>query len=143
MYVIHELGAFISAYRKNNDRYVEIEQYPLYESSSEGVTGSEIHIHPNGKYLYATSRGNNLVHKFDIDLLSGELTFDQSIASGGKTPISFDISENGPNLVVCNQHSHCVSLFSIGQRFGLLLPKMTAHVEHPIMVSCAKRTSKS
>lgn len=133
LYVTHEMGAFISAYKLDNGSFKEIGKYSFTEQDNEEITGAEIHIHPSGKYLYATSRGNDLIHKYNLNEISGELVLEQSISSGGNTPLSFDISTNGYHLLVCNQHSNNVVLFLIDENSGQLSFISEQAILHPIM----------
>jgi 6-phosphogluconolactonase len=96
-------------------------------SHPAGYTGSigsaDIHISPNGKYLYASNRGDaNSIAIFTIDPLTGKLTVKGFQPTLGKTPRNFIIDPTGHWLLVANQDGSNVVIFKIDPQTGLLNP---------------------
>jgi 6-phosphogluconolactonase len=79
-------------------------------------SAAEIAVSPDGKFLYASHRGDDTISVFAIDAEKGTLTKVDYIATGGKTPRHFAIDPTGEFLFAANQDSDNVVLFrrSIG-----------------------------
>ena len=67
-------------------------------------TVADIHLHPNGNYVYVSNRGHNSLVTFKV-LNDGRLKVIQHISTNGLTPRNFLISKNGETLIVANQDS--------------------------------------
>ncbi len=132
-YVTHEMGAFIAAYKLDGQACTEVGNYLFPNAGQAGVSGAEIQFHPSGRYLYASSRGDNLIHQYSVEGSSGALVLVQSVFCGGNCPVSFDVSSNGRHLLVCNQHSDCVTLFDIHEETGGVSFRSEFQISHPIM----------
>lgn len=79
-----------------------------------------IKVHPNGKYLYASNRGEiNEIVIFRIGK-AGELAKIGHQSTFGKTPRDFVIDPTGKFLLVANQDSDAIITFAIDQKTGLL-----------------------
>lgn len=76
-------------------------------------TGSDIHITPNGAYLYLANRGHDSIAGFKIDEASGLLTLIGHTPTQGEVPRNFAISPDGRFLYVANQNSDNILIFSI------------------------------
>jgi 6-phosphogluconolactonase len=88
------------------------------------IEDAEIRVHPSGKFLYASNRGDgNSIAIFDIDAEKGTLTLAEITSTQGKTPRSFEIDPTGTRLFVANQQSNNIVVFSIDQRAGSHLTK--------------------
>jgi 6-phosphogluconolactonase len=83
-------------------------------------TGAEILVHPSGKFLYATNRGNDSVAVFSVQAETGRLTPIQYISTQGKTPRNADFDPTGKWLLVSNQNSNNAVVFRIDQLTGQL-----------------------
>ncbi|HEY9116488.1 MAG TPA: lactonase family protein, partial [Roseivirga sp.] len=71
-------------------------------------SGAAIKIHPNGKFLYASNRGEiNEVVAFKIGD-NGELIKVGAYSSQGKTPRDFEIDPSGKFMLVANQDSNTI-----------------------------------
>ncbi|MGA2231974.1 MAG: beta-propeller fold lactonase family protein, partial [Tepidisphaeraceae bacterium] len=81
---------------------------------------AEIAIHPNGKFLYATNRGDDSVAVFAIDPDNGNLSQIEHIPTRGKTPRNFAIDPTGQWLIVTNHDSNNGSVFKVDQQTGRL-----------------------
>ena len=87
-----------------------------------GVSGAEIAVHPNGKFVYSSTRGANLIDVFAIDAAKGTLTPVERTPSGGKTPRNFAIDPTGAFLFAAHQDSDNVVVFRIDAKTGKLTP---------------------
>ena len=88
-------------------------------------TDAEVAVHPNGKFLYASNRGDDALAVFAIDPSTGKLQLIQHISTQGKTPRHFVIDPAGKRLLVANQESDNVVEFEVDQQTGKLKPTGT------------------
>jgi 6-phosphogluconolactonase len=86
------------------------------------MSGAEIAVHPNGKFVYTSTRGTNTIASFAIDADKGTLKPVERISSGGKTPRHFAIDPTGAYLFVAHQDSDNVVVFRIDTKTGKLSP---------------------
>lgn len=71
---------------------------------------SDLHITPDGTYLYASNRGDDSLVCFQIEE-DGSLTFIERQPCGGKTPRNFAIDPSGRYVLVGNQDSDNITVF--------------------------------
>lgn len=87
------------------------------------IEDAEIEIHPSGKFLYASNRGDgNSIAIFGIDGAKGALTPIDVTSTQGKTPRSFEIDPTGTLLFAENEESNNIVIFRIDQKTGKLTP---------------------
>ncbi|MCB0704158.1 MAG: lactonase family protein [Saprospiraceae bacterium] len=126
VYLLNELNGIIDVYSENprDGVLIAIQSISIVDSPKEGlVSGADIHVHPNGKYLYASNRGvYNEISQFQIDPKTGTLTLIGVISSGGLTPRNFVISPDGAFLFAANQDSSTIQCFKINPETGTLTP---------------------
>src|SRR5690606_25041808 len=123
LYLIHEISGEIGAYAYEGNTIQHLATYPLKHEGFGGEVGAaELRFSPDGKYLYASNRGevNNLA-AFEIDE-SGELTQIQTLPSGGEAPRNFIITPDGKYLLCGNQNSNEVVSFKRNTADGTLTP---------------------
>ena len=90
--------------------------------SAENNYTAEIFLHPNGRFLYASNRGDDSIALFRFDAQTQGLTFVETTPCGGKTPRSFDLSPDGRWLIVAAMQSDLVTTFRIDPDTGRLTP---------------------
>jgi 6-phosphogluconolactonase len=83
---------------------------------------AEIHVHPSGRFVYASNRGDDSIALFTVDKASGRLTPAGHFATQGKTPRNFEIDPSGSHLLVANQDSGNIVVFEIDPASGRLTP---------------------
>ena len=81
---------------------------------------AEIHVHPNGKFLYASNRGHDSIAVFSIDQMTGNVTLVGHVSTQGKTPRNFELDPTGTRVLVANQDSGDVVFFNIDESTGHL-----------------------
>ena len=81
---------------------------------------AEIHVHPNGKFLYASNRGHDSIAVFAIDLQEGTLEPVEHVSTQGQIPRSFEIDPSGKFLFAQNQKSDNIVIFRIDEKTGRL-----------------------
>ncbi|HZR64675.1 MAG TPA: lactonase family protein [Terriglobales bacterium] len=121
MYVLGEMDATVTVFKNDNETFQPIQKIPsLPEGFSGENTAAEIVIHPSGKFLYTSNRGEDAIVVFAIDQATGKLTFVQRISTGGKEPRNFAIDPSGARLLVANQNSGNIVGFKIDSGTGKL-----------------------
>ena len=122
MYVIGELDSTVTVFSNAaNQTYRAIQKISALPAGFAGKnTAAEIVIHPNGKFLYSSNRGDDSIAVFAIDQTSGRLTFVERVSSGGKAPRNFAIDPEGAHLLAANQDSGNIVEFTIDRSTGTL-----------------------
>jgi 6-phosphogluconolactonase len=83
---------------------------------------AEAAVHPNGKFLYVSNRGNDSIAILSIDPGKRTLAPAGGIPTGGKEPRHFAIDPSGKYLLAENQFSNNIVVFKIDAAAGSLLP---------------------
>lgn len=107
IYAINELVPSISrfAYRGGVATYLDTVMIPC---TAERLTAAAIRLSHDGKHLYASVRGENILCKFDI-AADGTLALTQAVSCGGDGPRDFDVTDT--HLICTNQLSNSVTVF--------------------------------
>lgn len=82
---------------------------------------ADIHIHPNGKWLYVSNRGHNSLAIYEVDGTSGQLTPVGHQSTLGDWPRGFMITPNGKFLLVANRRTDNIVIFEIDTATGQLI----------------------
>lgn len=83
-------------------------------------SGSEIHMHPNGRFAYSANRGHDTITAFRIDQETGELTVIERENIRGAQPRNFNLDPTGQWLLAAGQDSHTLASFTVNQDTGEL-----------------------
>ena len=83
---------------------------------------AEAAVHPNGKFLYVSNRGNDSIAILSIDQGNRTLASAGGIPTGGKEPRHFAIDPSGKFLLAENQFSNNIVVFKIDGATGGLTP---------------------
>jgi 6-phosphogluconolactonase len=97
---------------------------------------AEIVVHPSGRFLYVSNRGNNSLTLFWIFSAKGMLTRLGIYSTGGKAPGTFAIDPTGKFLLTANRGSHNIVVFRIDPGFGTLSPAgQSVDVPSPVCIT--------
>ena len=120
LYLIQEIGGFINTYSYDNGNLKQIQTLSMLTPAMKGNIGSAaIKISPDGRFLYASNRGNaNDIVQYAIDPNNGTLTFVSRTPSLGKGPRDFVIDPSGKFLVVANQNSDSIFVYRLDPATG-------------------------
>lgn len=123
VYILTEMGINVVACRYDAQRGA-LEEIQTADAAgvnrSPSMSGAEIEVHPNGRILYASVRGDNSIAIFAVDPATGRLSAAGRVSTEGKTPRAFTISPDGKYLLAANQDSDSVMTFAIDPRTGAL-----------------------
>ncbi|MQG88302.1 MAG: lactonase family protein [SAR202 cluster bacterium] len=123
VYVLNEIGCTITLYDLSHDgTLTPTQSVPTLPSGWQGQnTTADIHVSPDGKYVYASNRGNDSIVIFAIDQSNGSMTFVDHESTQGNTPRNFAITPDGNFLLAENQDSDTIVSFKI-EDDGTLTP---------------------
>jgi 6-phosphogluconolactonase len=137
-YVINEMGNTISAFSYDSTRGAlsEIQAVPTLAPRFTGEnTGAEVQVHPSGKFLYGSNRGENDLVIYSIDSETGKLKLVGHQSTAGAIPRNFAIDPTGEFLIAANQNSNSLVLFRIEPNTGRLWERQKVeNVPVPICV---------
>lgn len=122
-YLIHEMGGLITAYNYRNGKLKESQTVSIMPENFTGeVRAADIHVSPDGRFLYGSNRGDAdeiVIYKIDK---KGKLSFQGRQATLGKGPRNFAIDPTGNFLLVANQNTNNIFVFKRNKETGLLTP---------------------
>ncbi|MDE2855275.1 MAG: lactonase family protein [Chloroflexota bacterium] len=142
MYVINELDSTMAAFAYDEDdnwARLSIEStLPTYYVQPAGRpnTCADVHVHPNGKFLYGSNRGHDsiVIYALDADGLPQLLRYE---ATRGAWPRAFMIDPRGEYLIVGNRHTDNAAVFSIDADSGWLTYRSSLAMSAPIAFKMA------
>lgn len=127
IYLLNEMSGDILVFTENKNReLVQIQQVKNSmlkpQNNVSGIASADIHITPNGKFLYASHRGlEDCITVYSI-AKDGTLNQTSQQSTMGFNPRNFVISPNGRYLLVANQSSNEIVVMNINQENGALTP---------------------
>ena len=123
-YLINEKNETMTAlsYDATQGRLTPVQTLPALPAGAPtaGTSGAEVLVHPSGKFVYGSNRGNNTIVGFALDAGTGMMTLIGHTPTGGNTPRSFAIDPSGNLMLVANQGSGNIHAFRIDQTTGVL-----------------------
>jgi 6-phosphogluconolactonase len=121
-YLIQELANTITLYDWD-DRAGTADSRQTHSTLPTGFSGAngaaEIAVHPTGRFLYASNRGDDSIARFALET-DGRMSLQGHTPSRGKTPRYFAIDPTGRWMIVANQASDGLVVFGIDQDSGSL-----------------------
>jgi 6-phosphogluconolactonase len=139
VYVINELSSTITvySYALRDGAMAPLQTISTLPGGFAGLnTAAEVVLHPSGKFLYASNRGDdNSIAVFAADPKKGTLTLIEYVPTDGKIPRNFAIDPSGEWLLAANQDSNTVITFRINRESGRLTRTgLSIEVKSPAMV---------
>jgi 6-phosphogluconolactonase len=137
-YVNGEMGRNVTVFRrdKSTGSLIPIQAIPLVPGAgpAKGITTAEIRCHPSGKWVYVSSRGDDIIAVFAIGA-DGELSFVEDVPCMVKEPRGMEIDPSGRWLLSAGQNNNQVAVLAIAQDTGKLTPAgQPAKVPAPVDV---------
>lgn len=141
-YVVSEMGRSVTVF-SNDAASGRLQRSQTISTLPKDFTGrnddAEIEIHPSGKFLYASNRGNDSIALYAVDPEKGTLALVEITSTGGKEPRSFEIDPTGKVLFAANQKSDNIVVFRIDEKTGRLTPTgKVLNVPSPVCVKFLK-----
>jgi 6-phosphogluconolactonase len=120
-YSVNELLSTVTAFEYRAGALREIQTVStLPEGFSGENTTAEIRVHPNGRWLYASNRGEDSIAVFSVDAGTGRITRIENTPTQGRTPRNFFVEPSGRWLLAANQRSDNIAVFEIDPKTGRL-----------------------
>jgi 6-phosphogluconolactonase len=122
-YSAGELTSTINAFQvvKNTGALVPIESISMLPRDFTGKSyAADIHLSPDGRFLYASNRGHDSVVIYAIDPKTGKLTVIDYTPAQGKHPRNFNLDATGTLVFVANRDNNNVVIFKRDKTDGKL-----------------------
>ena len=137
MYVVNEISCTVVAFhfdRKNGTLKVPFQEITTKPADFNSYnTCADIHITPDGKFLYASNRGHNSLAGFSVDAKTGELSPIGWFPTE-KEPREFEIDPSGRFLIAAGESSGKIALYRIHSDGSLYLLKTYEVGQWPVWV---------
>ncbi len=122
MYLLEEMSGNVATFSQQGGKFMLEQTVSAMPPGYTGeAAGAEIVAAPDGRFLYASLRGNNTIAIFTINPTTNQLTY-RSSTPVGNAPRSFTLDPTGRWLLVANQKSNTVITFARDIRMGTLTP---------------------
>lgn len=123
-YVIQELNSTVTAFAYREDGTLTALQTlsTLPSDYKGGNSCADIHVSPDGKFLYGSNRVHDSIVIYAIDRKTGMLKLAGHQSVGGKTPRNFALDPSGAFVLAANQNSDNITIFRRNAKTGLLQP---------------------
>ncbi len=120
-FLVQEIDGTVTAFEYRHGKLKTLQNISLLAPGFTGDVGAaDIHVSPDGKFLYASNRGDaNDIAIYSIGK-KGTLTYLASQSTLGKAPRNFAIDPTGNFLLAANQNSNDIVVFKRDKETGLL-----------------------
>lgn len=119
-YLVQELNGGISVLDCSDGRLTLKQETSLLIHPKQIGWAADIHLSPDGKFLYATNRAPaNNITCFSVDR-EGLLTFCSQVPTLGDGPRNFALTPDGKFLLVAHQLTDNIVVFSRNEKTGAL-----------------------
>lgn len=142
-YVVNELDSTVTVFAVDRPSS-SLDMRPLQhvttlpEGYADETTCADIHLTPDGSYLYASNRGHDSLAIFRVREQDGLLEPAGYCPTGGRTPRNFAISPDGRFIVAANQDSDSLVVFRIDPASGHLTETQRVEgIRRPVCVQFA------
>jgi len=123
-YCVNELDSTVDVWALSNARG-EVERVQSLDMMPPGFNetrwAADIHLTPNGRFLYACDRTSSTITVFSVSEDGGLLTI-EGYQPTETQPRGFNIDHSGRYLVASGQKSHHIEVYRISEPQGLLTP---------------------
>ncbi|HAI83639.1 MAG TPA: hypothetical protein DCL43_08225 [Chitinophagaceae bacterium] len=119
-FVMEELTGTVSVIQYQGSALRQIQRLAITNTTTTDAGSADIHVSPDGKFVYATNRGNsNTIVAMEFNIQKQQLTIIQTLPTGNG-PRNFSISPSGRWVLVANQKSNDVYIYKRSLTTGLL-----------------------
>lgn len=119
-----ELSSTLSVYRLDPGTGA-LQSVHRHTTLPEGFNGNnsvaDVHVSPDGKFVYVSNRGHNSLAFYSIDPQTAGLSYQAHHDTRGQTPRNFMIDPKGEFVLVANQNSDNLVLFKRNRETGALV----------------------
>ena len=120
-YLAHEFNGSITVFAYTEGDLVKLQEINTVDKNYKGkIDGADIHLSPDGRFLYETNRGDlNTISVFSV-AKNGKLSSIETISTLGKGPRNFAIDPTGKFVLVAHQYTNDVVIFDRNAKTGKL-----------------------
>lgn len=138
VFLLNELGNTIDSYGYDSETGA-LFLIGTVSTLPKGFDGenlaADIHVHPNGKYLYASNRGHDSIVICSIEENNGVLKVLGHQSTSGEHPRNFNIDPTGTFLLVANKDTNNIITFEIDLNTGQISPNgQVTKVPQPVCI---------
>ncbi|MFT4116754.1 lactonase family protein [Bradyrhizobium sp.] len=122
VYLVHELNGDVAvfAYAAGSGAWTEIQRTTAMPAGSNAKPwAADIHITPDGRFLYASERTTSTLTAYKVDAVAGRLTTIGSVPTETQ-PRGFNIDPGGRYLAAVGETSDGMTVYAIDQDSGAL-----------------------
>ncbi len=145
-YLENELNSTLTAltYDAKSGTFQEIETESTLPAGFSGANaGADVHVSPDGRFVYTSNRGDNSLAVFSIAPADGRLSLVQHVSTQGNWPRNFALDPSGRVLLVANQNSNDVFTYTVDKQTGKLTPTgKSIRVPSPMFVEVVPNFTK-
>ncbi len=122
-YVIQELDGTVTGFNYKKGQLAPFQTISTVPDDYKGRKWcADIHISPDGKFLYGSNRAHESLVIYSINQKNGQLTYVGHQDVLGKTPRNFMIDPTGKWVLVANQDTDNIVIFGRDKKTGKLTP---------------------
>jgi 6-phosphogluconolactonase len=121
-YLVEEMGGSVDVYRYHPESGAldSLQRIPAHALDVKGpFRSADIHISPDGRFLYTSNRAESNIAIFSIEQATGLLKTVGYQPTFGKEPRNFTLDPSGRFLLVANQESNSIVVFRVDRATGL------------------------
>lgn len=121
IHIINEYANTVTTVLAEGNSYELANNTSTLSANFEGDSYcADIHLSNDEKFLYGSNRGENSIVVFERSSENGQLQKIQNISVEGDWPRNFTLSPDGKFLLVANQKSENISVYSVDLTTGKL-----------------------
>jgi len=125
VFVINEIASTITSFEFDAAKGALKEIHSLSTLPADFTdcnNAADIHVHPNGKFVYGSNRGHDSIAIFALHEATGRLMSLGQKLTEGSEPRNFSLDPTGAILLVANQNSDNIVAFHVDPNCGALTP---------------------
>ena len=122
-YLLNELDATLTILDLADPRCPVVEETHSTlpdDADLSGTIAADVHVHPDGEYVFVTNRGHNSIAWFATWEPSLSVSRTGVRSTNGKWPRNFAIHPGGERVLVCHQYSDSIVPFGFDSDAGTL-----------------------
>ncbi|MEI8086124.1 MAG: lactonase family protein [Paludibacter sp.] len=119
-YLLQEMDGTLSVLEMKAGKLKLLQETSVVKKNGLETGAADIHLSPDGNFLYATNRGTiNDISCFAVKK-DGTVSFVSQVSTGGNGPRNFAITPDGNFVLVANQKSDNIVVFKRDKKTGSL-----------------------
>jgi 6-phosphogluconolactonase len=121
LYAVNETNASIGAYSVDpaDGHLTELHTLPLVPGDGAARLAADIHLAPDGRFLFASVRNPPRIAGFAVDRTTGRLAYVETVQTE-PIPRGFVITPDGTQLIAPGQTTNKIAVFSIDSQSSRL-----------------------